>query len=118
VWLVLVDLTSGTRRGSAVQVSGGTIATTLPKQYPKVIFDGTALAVAWLEIQNGLDGRIWLRRFDPTPAPLGTPLQIGSNGMATFTDIGFAAASAGKYGIAFSRTGAPGTKLFSYVECK
>jgi hypothetical protein len=38
--------------------------------------------------------------------------------MATFSDIGLATASASKYGIAFSRTGAPGPKLFSYVECK
>jgi hypothetical protein len=120
VWLALVDLTSGTRRG-AVQVSGGTISTTLPKQYPKVVFDGAALAVAWVEIQSGTDSRIWLRRFDPTlptPVPVGTPLQIGSMGMATFTDIGFAAASAGKYGLAFSRGGSPGTKMFSYVDCR
>jgi len=117
VYLAVIDLTSGNRRG-VVQVSAGG---TLPRQYPKVVFDGAALAVAWLEIQNGADSRIWLRRFDPTPptpAPLGAALPIGSMGVATFGDIALAAAGAGKYGIAFSRTGSPGTKLFSYVECR
>jgi hypothetical protein len=117
VWLSVVDLTSGSRRG-AIQVSSGG---TLPRQYPKVVHDGAALAVAWLEIQNGNDSRIWLRRFDPTSptlAPVGTVLPIGSMGVPTFGDISLAAAGTGKYGIAFSRTGSPGTKLFSYVECR
>jgi len=117
VYLAVIDLTSGNRRG-VVQVSAGG---TLPRQYPKVVFDGAALAVAWLEIQNGADSRIWLRRFDPTPptpAPLGAALPIGSMGVATFGEIALAAAGAGKYGIAFSRTGSPGTKLFSYVDCR
>jgi hypothetical protein len=117
VWLAVIDLTSGNRRG-AVQVSAGG---TLPRQYPKVVFDGAALAVAWLEIQTGADSRVWLRRFDPASpalAPLGTALPIGSMGVPTFGDIGLAAAGAGKYGLAFSRAGSPGTKLFSYVECR
>jgi hypothetical protein len=117
VWLAVVDLTSGNRRG-AVQVSGGSIASTLPKQYPEIVFDGAVLAVAWLEIQNGGDSRIWLRRFDQALAPQGTPLAIGSTGAATFADIGLAAAGPGKYGIAFSRAGSPGTKAFSYVDCR
>ena len=114
VWMAVVDFTSGVRRG-VVQVSAGG---TLTKQYPKVVFDGAALAVAWLEIQSGADSRIWLRRFDPALAPLGAALPIGSPGVATFGDIGLAAAAAGKYGIAFSRSGSPGTKLFSSVDCR
>ena len=118
VWLAVVDLTSGTRRGAAVQVSGGAIADTLPKLYPKVVFDGAALAVAWLEIQNGNDSHIWLRRLDAAGAPLGTAFSVAAVGSATFADIGLAAAAVSKYGIAFSRGGSPGTKQFSYVECK
>jgi len=120
VYLAVIDLMSGNRRG-VVQVSAGGM---LPRQYPKVVFDGAALAVAWLEIQNGADSRLWLRRFEPTsatspaPAPLGAALPIGSMGAATFGDIGLAAASPGKYGLAFSRAGSPGTKLFSFVECR
>jgi hypothetical protein len=110
VFLATVD-SNGNRLGE-VQVSAGGSAT---KSFPHVVFDGAAIAVAWLEFTSIADSQIKLRRFDAARVPVAPAMNIGPRGTASLGDLGIAAAGTGDYGVAFGLSG--GTQNLAHVTC-
>ncbi len=110
VFLATLD-TNGNRLGE-VQVSAPSTAT---KSYPHVVFDGAAIAVAWLEYSGLGDSQIKLRRFDAARVPVAPAMNISARGTAALGDLGLAAAGVGDYGIAYGLSS--GTQTLAHVIC-
>jgi hypothetical protein len=100
IFLTIVDA-SGGRPFGEVQVSE---PSTTPKSFPKVVFDGAALAVAWLEYQDPDRSDVKLRRFDDRLGPAGPILGVGPVGQPrpASGDIDLAAAAPGDYAVVMS----------------
>jgi hypothetical protein len=113
VFLTVVGPAGG-RPSGEIQVSE---ASSTPKSYPHVVFDGQAIAVAWLEYLSQTSSTVKLRRFSPTLQPLGPPLDVAPGGVSRplDADIDMVAAGPGDYGIAIAVTN--GRQSFSHVTC-
>jgi len=110
VFLATLDA-NGNRLGEVQVSAGGTIT----KSFPHVVFDGAAIAVAWLEFTSIADPQIKLRRFDAAGVPVAPAMNIGQRGSPSLGDLGLAAAGIGDYGIAFGISG--GTQALAHVTC-
>jgi hypothetical protein len=88
------------------------------KSYPRVIFDGAAFALAWLEGSAGPESQIKLARFDADLAPLAaTPMNVGNVGAVSLGGLDIAAVDRNIYGVAGqSASGMQQQQLF-YVTC-
>lgn len=110
VFLATLDA-NGIRLGE-VQVSA---ANNLTKSYPRVVFDGAAIAVAWLEYGSFADSQLKLRRFDTARVPVAAAINVGTRGTVALGDFGLAAAATGAYGLAYGISG--GTQTLARVIC-
>jgi hypothetical protein len=101
------------RRLGETQVS---VPSSTPKYFPHVVFDGQALAVAWLEWLDTTQAAVKLRRFDLSPAPVAAALDVAPvAALLSLGDIGFDAAGPGEYGVAMLVF--TSTQFFTHVTC-
>jgi hypothetical protein len=89
----------------------------IQKRYPHVVFDGSAIAVAWLEYESTTRAAVKLRRYDLALGPVGDTLDVGPGGppQPVLADIGLCAAAPGEYGVAMSLFAAK--QSFTHVIC-
>jgi len=113
IFLTIVDA-SGARTSGEVQVSA---PSNITKAYPRVVFDGEALAVVWLEATGTTGAKVKLRRFDTSLAPVGDVLDVGpiAGDTPPLAGTGLASAGRGEYGIAMWLF--MGKQSFTHVTC-
>jgi hypothetical protein len=106
--------TNGSAAVAQVQVSA---PSQIQKRFPHVVFDGSAIAVAWLEFESTTRAAVKLRRFDPMLRPVGDVLDVGPAGtpQPVLADIGLCAAAPGEYGVVMSLFAAK--QSFTHVIC-
>jgi hypothetical protein len=113
VYISSVDALSGTRSSAGSVTASDTPASY--KYYPKVLFDGSSIVVAWLEPSTA-QYRIMWRRFDSTLTPLAASQCATCNAdTAQLANFGFAAISANDYGVAALL--ADGYQHFLHFNC-
>jgi hypothetical protein len=115
IFVTVVDLGNGAGR-PAGEVQASMSSTTL-KSFPHIVFDGQALAVAWLEFLDSQHSQVMFRRFDPALMPLGPILPVGplSGAAPQSGDIGLVSAGLGEYGVVMWLF--LGTQAFTHVIC-
>ena len=114
IFLTVVDA-AGNRPYGQVQVSA---PSNVGKSFPHVVFDGQALAVAWLEFTSATSSSAKLRRFDRSLAPLGAPLDVAPPGSPrpVLGDLGLTVGTGpGDYGVTMLLF--TGKQSFTRVTC-
>jgi hypothetical protein len=106
--------TNGSAAVAQVQVSA---PSQIQKRFPHVVFDGSAIAVAWLEYESTTRAAVKLRRYDLSLRPVGDTLDVGPAGapQPVLADIGLCAAAPGEYGVVMSLFAAK--QSFTHVIC-
>lgn len=113
VYLTSVDALSGARSPATSVKASDTPASF--KYYPRVLWDGRSVVVAWVEQASTLYHVVW-RRFDPSFVPLG-PSQCASCaiGPAVLGQFGLASLGPNQYGLAMLES--DNYQYFAHIGC-
>jgi hypothetical protein len=114
IWLTSIDAASGAP-SSEVMVSDdkGTV-----KHYPRVIYDGKSIGVAWLEAISPIAFKVLFRRFTTSLQPLEPLTALCTSCTVNLANTAFdvAAGEANEYGFAF-RSSTNDTQYFNRMLC-
>jgi hypothetical protein len=99
LWVSRVDATTGAFIDEAVASDENATV-----RFPRVVYDGNSILVAWIEFVSGLEFRVMYRRFTPELSALEPKApQSATGGIATpQTGFGLVASAPNEYGFAFT----------------